>query len=1731
MSGSDGMRSLLGIVLAAFALASATAEAATYFARTNNASTAWENTLTWSTTSCTGGSPGTLPGAGDDVQICNNKQVTITSTRTIGSLTVNIGANTTSLTFTGTGNLTVTNASGRTGNVTISAPSGNVIRGIFVNAGTMAVTGSVDINAGSGGGANHLSHLSVTSGTVTIGGNVTIDASTTSNTRARMTVDTGKIDVTGNVTLTGGGANSRDAELFVTGASVLGNGVNIGGTLTVASTVTTSSTVQIQAAGGRITVSGAGGVVNRDSVFIDDGIFTVSNVAATFATNNPTDPATTRVTGGTLTIAGNATVTGGGTNPSPATMTVSTGTISVAGNLTVTAGTNTNTDATAEVTGTTGLLSVTGDVLLDGTNATRNAIMTVSSSSDPGKGVTIGGSLTVGIVGSTATGAATAQITASGGRITVNGAGGVNNRDTITVGDGIFTVSNAAATFATTNNTKATSTSVTGGTLAIAGAATVAGGTSNPSGATLTVSTGTISIGTDLGVTAGGNTSTSATASVTSTGKMDVGGNVTTTGGAAAGRNALLTVGAASAVGQGINITGNLTVSPNAVTPVATTSTASITAAGGRITVAGASGVSNGDQVLVDSGIFSVTNGAATFATTHATIATTTRVTGGTLDISGGAAVTAGAGAATFTVATGTINAGSLTVTAGGTSNITATASVTGVDGLLNVTNNATLTGGTVNTRDALLTVGASSAVGKGIIIGGTLNVSPHAGTPVATSSTASITAAGGRITVNGAGGVSNGDTVSIGAGIFTVSNSSATYANSHASIVANTTLSTGSLTVEGTLNNAAGEQMQITSTGSVTVGNTTTYAGTLTNAGTVLIDAGGTVNANGAFTSSGTYTNTLAGQLFLRGATSTIDGTFNRGTGTVTMNGAAAQSLSGTAINGVAGAARFNNLVINNSHASGVTLGSNVRVEGTTTFTLGNVTTGSNVLSAGPNCSTPSVVRTSGHVVGNLQKTLPNGSPAACEFQVGTGTNYAPALLTFSGIGGAGGGLIVSTTAGLHANIATSGLNAAKSVNRWWRLTTTGAIGTALPAFTSFNATFTFINPGDILGGGNTGAFEIERWNGATWSTTTVGARTGTSTEATGITALGDFADGEKTPPIIVPDSLNAFETSTGAGQITGKVYTKVVGSNFSLDVVAILTAAQHNTFNETVQVDLVTGATAPACGSPTPISPTLNVNMVNGRATTGNFNIGTAYRNVRVRITYAGTSTVTNCSSDNFSIRPANFSVSSSNATNNSSGAGTTFKTGASFHLAAQAVNGSVAAVTGYDGTPQIDNGVGMIVGSPTAGALGGAFSVAPVGTGLAEGGTFYYSEVGNFGLAANAVHDAGFTSVDSGGADCNVGSFVNAPDGSNKVGCSIGSIAIAQTTGVSGFGRFIPDNFNVTYTTPPIFGTTCGTFTYVGQAFTFPTAVITVTARNGTANGLTNATAVNYQGAYAKLTTATLNVAPYDSQAGRYTRFDALGGGATPALVLTGLPNTNADPAVGAFASGVGTLTFAAGSGISFNRSTTTPSAAFDADIALALNVVDGDNVVFGSNPASFGAATSGNGNAFSGGKAMRYGRLRLQNVSGSQLHPLLPQIEAQYWDGKSFLANTADNCSVIRPTDIAMGPYTGTLTDTPKCLTAISGTNLALSAGRKTFTLTAPGGGINGSVTLTPNLAAVGGNSCSAVGSLSAPATAANPSLLHLQGNWGGGSFNQNPAGRATFGIRGGSEEVIFHRENF
>ncbi len=326
----------------------------------------------------------------------------------------------------------------------------------------------------------------------------------------------------------------------------------------------------------------------------------------------------------------------------------------------------------------------------------------------------------------------------------------------------------------------------------------------------------------------------------------------------------------------------------------------------------------------------------------------------------------------------------------------------------------------------------------------------------------------------------------------------------------------------------------------------------------------------------------------------------------------------------------------------------------------------------------------------------------------------------------------------------------------------------------------------------------------------------------------------------------------------------------------------------------------------------------------------------------------------------------------------------------------------------------------------------------------------------------------------------------------------------------GRFIPHNFAVAFN-DPAFAAACtaGGFTYVGQPFVYAAGmspVLTATARN-----LAGGTTLNYRGtspasqAFFRITNGSLTGKTYSAASGT--------------LDVSGITGT--DPVIVDNGNGTGTLTFNSGSGVAFTRGS--PVAPFDADISLAIDVIDADGVAYSSNPARFGQASAGNGIDFPDGKAVRYGRLRLTGASGSQVLPLRVPFEAQYWTGTFFATNTLDTCTTLTAGNVGMDNYIGNLNAGETTVTSVT----ALSAGRGTIVLGAPGAGNNGSVDLAFNL----GNGTAAAACPSFAPSAGAGNLPWLRGQWCGAAHDRDPSARARFGIRGGGGERIYIRENY
>lgn len=281
----------------------------------------------------------------------------------------------------------------------------------------------------------------------------------------------------------------------------------------------------------------------------------------------------------------------------------------------------------------------------------------------------------------------------------------------------------------------------------------------------------------------------------------------------------------------------------------------------------------------------------------------------------------------------------------------------------------------------------------------------------------------------------------------------------------------TGALTLSGT----PGSFHDVTISNTNAAGITPTTDWTLTNNLTV---------NSGAILNAGSRTFSIGGNIL-------NSGTINSSTSTFILNGAETQDIYS--------ASAFKNLTVNKS-ANVVTLSSDVTVNGVLNFITGQIQTGSNRLVQPSSGSVAGAGQSTGWVNGNLQKSIPTGSGTKT-FEIGGPNNFSPVTTAFSGVSSAGD-LTASAVPTDNANIGSSTIDPAKSINRTWTLTNGGVV------FSSYDATFNFV-AGDVDAGMNTNAVKVGSYSGGSWTYPTIGTKSSTSTQATGLTSFGDFQIG----------------------------------------------------------------------------------------------------------------------------------------------------------------------------------------------------------------------------------------------------------------------------------------------------------------------------------------------------------------------------------------------------------------------------------------------------------------------------------------------------------------------------------------------------------------------------------------------------------------------------------------------
>ena len=720
------------------------------------------------------------------------------------------------------------------------------------------------------------------------------------------------------------------------------------------------------------------------------------------------------------------------------------------------------------------------------------------------------------------------------------------------------------------------------------------------------------------------------------------------------------------------------------------------------------------------------------------------------------------------------------------------------------------------------------------------------------------------------------------------------------------------------------------------------------------------------------------------------------------------------------------------------------------------------------------------------------------------------------------------------------------------------------LPSITATDAYFNV-----IASYAGTKALSYSGPTGSATYTTSVNFSSGQSTTtlttsiATAQTTTLTVSDGAVTGPAsssftVAPSvsAFNAFESTTAAGATTGIIKTKIAGSAFGIDVVA-LTASQtiSSGFTGVVKVELVDSSSAGSCTTFPTIQTLPNQTFAasdGGRHTVSGITEANAWKNARVRMSYPVASpTVISCSSDNFAIRPNALSAvlvtdqdmqtagTLRTLNNTALSGGVVHKAGRPINIKATGQNAAGVTTTGYAGSPvavlsQCAIGGGVCPATASLGALTlGTWSAS---AGTVTTNTASYSEVGAFSLVLQDQHFADVDLADS---------------------------SVAERTVVSApidVGRFVPDHFIVTTGTitprSDIAACSSSSFSYMGEPFG---VTFQITAQNAAP---ANATTVNYSGNLASLNPANpgqLNFGAIDSTTptpfaaaitaisktnpGQVTTTTAHGLTTGSQVFVSGVNGMTAvnnqlytvtvvDPThftLGVDTSGFGTYT----SGGNASRLSVSASAGTWASGIVSVNATvalqravqpDGPftNLMIGVAPQdadnvqalSFNLDADANGTnerVTLGATQLRFGRLSLKNAYGSEQLNLPVPIEAQFWNGSYFTTNAQDACtSISSKSNVAFANYQGGINAGNMANPANLQLGGAFVAGVGSLILTKP--------TPTPT----------SKGSVDVTINLIGENKTYLQGALTQRLFNQNPTSRATFGIYKGGP-IIYQRE--
>jgi len=374
---------------------------------------------------------------------------------------------------------------------------------------------------------------------------------------------------------------------------------------------------------------------------------------------------------------------------------------------------------------------------------------------------------------------------------------------------------------------------------------------------------------------------------------------------------------------------------------------------------------------------------------------------------------------------------------------------------------------------------------------------------------------------------------------------------------------------------------------------------------------------------------------------------------------------------------------------------------------------------------------------------------------------------------------------------------------------------------------------------------------------------------------------------------------------------------------------------------------------------------------------------------------------------------------------------------------------------------------------------------------GGSNGSLDVKNFNFSTS---DSGVHTIDQAISEVGVFNFMISP--SNYFGESL------TTQNSPNIGRFYPDHFEVTNSENGAFGNNaCTGFSYSGQSFTYDiNPQLQITAYN---TATPDVVTQNYTDDFIKLTTADFIYTLPTTDANQ------LGADNASLVRINRFADTttiidNAD----------GSLDFAFGNdSYTYLHESNSQIAPFSNAVNLQFtSITDSDNVQTQALPSTLQPSD----------EPIRFGRLTIANAHGSELVPLPVAVQAEFFNGNNWQANTLDQCTLLNmsPDFQLSNPETniGSLQAGTATMTIDAGTTLAtltnnnpLANGVATITFSAPGEDNQGYVDIQSQ-------------------TSLN--FGWLLGDYDNdGSYDDEATGRASFGLFAGSGNIIFRRENF